>query len=159
MADSSPKNQPSFSWLYWTPAGSQRKTPEVTALWRLSLRPAQPRSSTHCIFRAFGQRRPAMGRAEGTVRLRKRSWTSSTASLPRASRYKMPSLMCLAPWRRKGNRNLSNMPLLPSRGISASGPREEGPLAPEGEQQTGAVLAPAEDARERGRWMRTCWRC
>jgi hypothetical protein len=30
---------------------------------------------------------------------------------------------------------------------------------PAGEQQTGAVLAPTEDTREIGRWMRTFWRC
>ena len=30
------------------------------------------------------------------------------------------------------------------------------PSAPQGEQQTEAVLAPVEDTRERGRWMRTC---
>ena len=41
-----------------------------------------------------------------------------------------------------------------SRGISASGPRQEGPMqAPQGEQQTGAVL----DTSERGRWMRREW--
>ena len=61
---------------------------------------------------------------------------------------------------KKGQQKAVEYAITTIRGISASGPRQEGPMqAPQGEQQTGVVLARAEDTHERGRWMRTCWRC
>jgi hypothetical protein len=101
-----------------------------------------------------------MGRAEGTVRLRKRSLTLSTASLPRVLHSTMPLPMCLVQYKDHSAQSDSGRRIA-FHGISALGPDpRQGPSqAPQGEQQMGAVLALVEDTCERGRWMRTFWRC